>query len=161
MIKTITEMKITLVRIAKKSTYTIGKLYVDGVYCCDTLEDVDRMLDDKMSESEIKRKKVMHQTAIPTGTYKIDMDTFSSRFGNVTFYRNTCGGRLPRLLKVKGFDGILLHCGNTPSDTSGCVLVGYNKVVGKVINSQDAFKTLYNKMWNRKDIYIEIQRKYK
>lgn len=152
-------MRITVVRIAQRKTYTIGKLYVDGVYCCDTLEDCDRGLDTSMSESEIRNKKVMHQTAIPTGLYKVDLDTFSQRFGNVTFYRNTCGGRLPRLLNVKGFEGVLIHCGNTPSDTSGCILVGYNKVVGKVINSQEAFKKLYNRIWNAKNLYIEITRR--
>ena len=150
-------MRITVKRIAKKNTYTIGKLYVDGQYLCDTLEDKDRGLSDSMSESEIKKKKVMHQTAIPTGLYKVNLDTFSQRFGNIKFYRDVCNGRLPRLLKVPCYEGVLIHCGNTPSDTSGCILVGYNKVVGKVINSQDAFKKLYNRIWNAKDLYIEIK----
>ena len=68
-------MRITVKRIAKKNTYTIGKLYVDGQYLCDTLEDKDRGLTDSMSESEIKKKKVMHQTAIPTGIYKVSQLT--------------------------------------------------------------------------------------
>lgn len=153
-------MRITVVRIAKKKTYTIGKLYVDGVYCCDTLEDVDRGLDVSMSESEITKRKVKHQTAIPTGIYKVDLDTFSQRFGNIVFYRNTCGGRLPRLLNVKCFEGVLIHCGNTPSDTSGCILVGENKVVGKVVNSQECFRRLYAKLWNAKNLTIEIRRNY-
>ena len=62
-------MKLELKRIAKRSTYTIGRLYIDGVYFCDTLEDTDRGLTSEMSEAEIKRIKVYGQTAIPTGTY--------------------------------------------------------------------------------------------
>jgi hypothetical protein len=45
---------------------------------------------------------------------------------------------------VKGFDGVLIHCGNTAADTEGCILVGYNKEVGKVLYSRDAFTKLYN-----------------
>lgn len=47
-------MKLTLKRIAKRDTYTIGKLYIDGVYFCDTIEDKDRGLKQSMSLNEIK-----------------------------------------------------------------------------------------------------------
>ena len=73
-------MKLLLKRIAKQKTYTIGKLYIDGVYECDTLEDTDRGLSDDMSIAEIKKKKVYGQTAIPTGTYEINMDVVSPKF---------------------------------------------------------------------------------
>lgn len=66
----------------------------------------------------------MNQTAIPTGNYKIIVNL------SPKFKRN-----LPRLIDVPGFDGILIHRGNTDKDTSGCILIGENKVVGKVINS--------------------------
>jgi hypothetical protein len=73
----------------------------------------------------------MHETAIPAGTYEVILN-MSPRFGKV----------LPRLLNVPGFDGILIHSGNTSKDTSGCILVGQNKEVGKVINSQATMKRL-------------------
>ena len=153
-------MRIKVVRFANRPNYCIGRLYVDGVYICDTLEDTDRFLDDSMSLIEIQRKKIKDKTAIPTGIYKLDMDTFSQRFGGQTYYRNTCGGRLPRLINVKGYQGVLIHCGNTPADTSGCILVGQNKVVGQVIKSQDTFKKLYSLIRGGKNIYIEITRRY-
>ena len=55
-----------------------------------------------------------------------------------------CGGKFPRLKNVKGFDGLLWHRGNTEKDSAGCLILGYNKVKGKVINSQEAFEKVYN-----------------
>ena len=68
-------MELTLKRTFKGPQYTIGKLYVNGVYECDTLEDTDRGLNETQSLLEIQSKKVYGQTAIPYGTYKIDMNT--------------------------------------------------------------------------------------
>lgn len=117
-------MKLEIKRIAKKPTYTIGKLYINGSYFCDTLEDKDRGLTQTTTLSHIKSIKVPGQTAIPTGHYKIIINK-SPKFGRL----------LPRLLDVPGFDGILIHRGNTDKDSAGCILVGENKIVGKVINS--------------------------
>lgn len=137
-------MNITLRRIAKKPTYTIGKLYIDGVYFCDTLEDTDRGLTQSTPLTEIKKKKVPTKTAIPTGTYDLTMNIISPRLSRYQFYRTNCnGGRVPRLLNVPGFDGILIHVGNTAADSAGCVLVGNNSQVGKVLNSKTTFLKLY------------------
>ena len=67
-------MEIVIKRIAKKSTYTIGKLYIDNKYFCDTLEDKDRGLKDTMSVEKILNIKVKHETAIPTGNYNVEVD---------------------------------------------------------------------------------------
>lgn len=149
-------MKLLLKRIAKKSTYTIGKLYVDNVYFCDTLEDTDRGLTSKMSLDQIKNKKVYSKTAIPTGTYNIDMNTVSPTFKNRSWAK-PWGGKLPRLQNVPGYDGVLIHVGNTASDTSGCILVGQNKVVGQVINSTDTFNKLMNIISGKSNITITVQ----
>lgn len=135
-------MKLRLKRVACKTQYTIGNLYVDGSYFCDTLEDKDRGLDDGMTAERIKAVKIAQETAIPTGTYGVTMNVQSPRFKNKTQYA-FCKGYLPRLLNVKGFDGILIHIGNTQKDSAGCILVGENKVVGQVINSTATFKKLY------------------
>ena len=148
-------MELILKRIAKKPGYTIGKLsikervddeYLAGertVYFCDTLEDTDRGLTTEMTPIEISKIKVPKQTAIPTGTYRIDMQTISRNLGTRKFYQDVCGGHVPRLEYVPGFTGVLIHCGNTSKDTEGCILVGENKAVGKVLNSRETFRRLY------------------
>ena len=138
-------MKLELKRIAKKDRYTIGHLSIDGKYFCDTLEDPDRGLTSTMSLTEIKSKKIKGDTAIPTGTYKITLDVVSPKYSNFSKYPYVkfCGGKMPRLLNIPGYEGVLIHAGNTQKDTEGCLLVGENKVVGKVINSQVTWKKLY------------------
>lgn len=140
-------MNILVNRIAKRSSYTIGKLYINGEYFCDTCEDTDRGLTQYMSLSEIKRKKIYSRTAIPTGTYDITMNVVSPRFSTRDFYKKNCnGGKLPRLLNVPGFDGVLIHIGNTAADSNGCLLVGKNSKVGEVLNSTNTFLALYKKL---------------
>ena len=136
-------MEILLIRKYKKPTYTVGNLYINGKWIANTLEDVDRNLNSSMSVEQIKAIKKLNETAIPTGTYEVTLDIFSPKFGNKSFYKKTCNGKLPRLLNVKGFDGVLIHCGNTNLDTSGCVLVGRNLEKGKVLKSQETFEKLY------------------
>lgn len=139
-------MKLILNRIAKRDTYTIGKLYIDDVYFCDTIEDKDRGLTSGMALSEIASKKIKHRTAIPTGSYEISMNVVSPKYSSKKWYVSLCGAKMPRLLNVPGFDGILIHPGNTANDTSGCLIVGRNTVVGKVTNSRATFKELYLKL---------------
>ena len=159
-------MKIELVRIANRPTYCIGKLYIDGVYQNDTLEDTDRGLDDSMTLAEIKRIKVYAQTAIPTGTYKVTMAIQSPKFSKYPFYKKLCDGYLPRLQKVKGYDGVLMHCGAKASNSAGCLLQGLNTIVGCLTNSQVVFTKLMKqhflpaKMFGE-DMEITITRKYK
>lgn len=110
-------MKLRVERLWKKDTYTIGRLYVDGKYFCNTLEDTVRDLS--------KEKKIPGKTAIPYGEYKVVFN-WSPKFG-----RN-----LPRLLNVPAFDGILIHPGNTANDSAGCILVGKNTEVGRLTESR-------------------------
>ena len=105
-------MKLTLKRIFKGEKYTIGDLYIDGTWFCNTLEDAIRDI------------KVYGETAIPAGTYKVTI-TFSPRFRRW----------LPLLHDVPYFEGVRIHRGNTAEDTHGCILVGQNKIKGQVVNS--------------------------
>ncbi len=140
-------MKLTLKRIAKKTTYTIGRLFVDDVRFCDTLEDTDRGLKQTDSPASIAARKVYGETAIPSGTYTVTMNVVSPKYAGVDWYKRNCnGGRMPRLLRVPGYEGVLIHPGNTALDALGCVLVGQNKQVGRLINSRDTFAQLYKKM---------------
>lgn len=144
-------MVLKLYRKYKKQSYTIGNLYINNTFFSNTLEDTDRGLDDSMSSVKIKELKIPSITAIPKGTYKITLDIHSYKFGKQSFYRNLCEGKLPRLLDVKGFEGILIHAGNTNKDTSGCILVGMNTIKGQVTNSREYFKKLYVQLKEAKD----------
>ena len=136
-------MNILLDRKWKLATYTIGRLYVDGKYFSDTLEDTDRGLDSNMSLDVLKRKKLAHITAIPTGRYQVTMNVVSPRMNRSSFYKQFGGGRVPRLLNVPAYEGILIHCGNTAKDTDGCILVGKNTKVGMVLESRQTYANLY------------------
>ena len=127
-------MNIIVERAWKKDTYTIGKLIIEGKRICETIEDKDRGLTDKMSVDEIKKKKVYGETAIPAGTYTISMTVISPKFKSRAWAKKY-GGIVPRILNVKGFDGVLLHPMNTAKDSYGCIGMGRNTAVGKVTNS--------------------------
>jgi hypothetical protein len=135
-------MKLLLKRIALRPDYTIGRLYIDGAYFCDTLEDTDRGLDAATrSDTYIRTHKIYGLTAIPRGTYRIDMNTVSQKF-RTRSWAVPFGGILPRLEAVLGFIAILIHVGNKAEDTDGCILVGLNKVVGGLVQSTQTFYEL-------------------
>lgn len=152
-------MKISLKRIYTNNKYTIGHLYVDGTYICDSIEDADRGLKDSMTLEEIRSKKIKDKTAIPTGNYKVTMNVISPKFSKKKYYKDFCGGRLPRIVGVKGFDGVLIHRGTDENSSSGCLIVGYNKEKGKVLNSKEAFEKLYKMLdsANRNGEKIDIK----
>lgn len=127
-------MKLELKRIYLGTDYTIGKLYIDGVYECDTLEDT------------VREFKIKHETAIWEGTYKVII-TMSQRFQRL----------LPLLVDVPNFTGIRIHPGCTKADTSGCILVGKNKVKGMMINSRATFNRLFAKLLLAENIEITIR----
>ena len=133
-------MEIILTRIAKRKTYTIGRLaikervddeYLAGeaeTYFCDTLEPTWR---DYRSGAH----KIKGCSAIPEGRYAVVI-SWSPKFGKW----------LPILLGVPMFSGIRIHAGNTASDTEGCILVGENRKVGMVLNSNTWLKRLKDRI---------------
>lgn len=156
-------MKIQLIRKHRKTDYTIGQLFINNQYFSDTLEDTDRGLKDSMSLEEIRRIKVFGDTCIPYGQYNITIDTVSPKFGSRPFYKEVCRGKVPRLLNVKGFNGILIHVGDGPNGyklTEGCILIGKNTIKGGLTEGKKYFQLLYSQMLeaSRKgeDIIINI-----
>ena len=139
-------MKLRLDRKWKKDTYTIGRLYVDDVFFCNTCEDKDRGLKQTDSLAFIKARKVFAETAIPTGTYEVLMDVVSPKYKGVAWYNSLNGGKMPRLKDVPGFEGILIHPGSNALDSAGCILVGRNTVKGGLTSSRAMFSSLDTKM---------------
>lgn len=137
-------MKLKLIRTWYADTFTIGKLYIDGVYFADTLEDKNRDVD-KNGIFNNGEKKVYGKTCIPFGTYKVIL-SMSSKFKKI----------LPLLLNVPQFDGIRIHSGNTDEDSSGCILVGINDTKGRISKSTITFNSLMTKLSKADNITIEI-----
>ena len=133
-------MELILTRIARKAEYTIGRLEDEnGKKLCDTLEPIWRNYDG--GELKIPKK-----SAIPEGTYRV-VTTYSLRFRKY----------LPLLVGVPGFEGVRIHAGNTSRDTEGCILVGQNLQVGKVLWSRITLEKLMKLIENEKEIYLTIK----
>ena len=140
-------MELVVDRKWKKQSYTISNLTIDGKWFCNVLEDKDRNLDSSMSVAKIMELKKPSITAIPRGTYEITLDVISPKYSTNSFYKQVCNGKVPRLLNVKGFEGILIHVGDGPRGadlSSGCLLCGYNKVKGQLRDGKEVFKKLYS-----------------
>jgi len=128
-------MLIEVKRFEFKDTHTVGKMYVDGIYECYTLEDAVR-----------NGTKVLGKTAIPIGTYKLIIDA-STRFKQ----------DMPHILDVPDFTGVRIHAGNTSADTDGCILLG-STWAGKdfIGNSKIAYKKFFDKLKQNKTVSITI-----
>jgi len=128
-------MLIEVKRFEFKDTHTVGKMYVDGIYECYTLEDAVR-----------NGTKVLGKTAIPIGTYKLIIDA-STRFKQ----------DMPHILDVPNFTGVRIHAGNTSADTDGCILLG-STWAGKdfIGNSKIAYKKFFDKLKQNKTVSITI-----
>ena len=150
-------MELLLERIARRDTYTIGHLSIDGKRFCDTCEDTDRGLRQDLPLSVNQAKKRRGITAIPVGRYRVTLDVKSPKYSKKKQY-DFCKGFVPRLINVPAFDGILIHIGNTAADSEGCILVGRNTKVGMVLESTKTFKALYEVLRKATDpIYITVK----
>ena len=125
-------MQITVKRLYKTDTSTIGELLIDGVFECFTLEDIERPV------------KIKAETAIPKGTYKVIINQ-SNRFKRL----------MPLLLNVPNFEGVRIHAGNTNHDTEGCILVGQTRNKNYIGQSRKAYEKLFKKMQAAKEISLE------
>ena len=136
-------MELILTRIAKKKDYTIGHLFqkleargeklenslcAEEIYLCDTLEPTWR-------DYVHGGRKIKGHSAIPEGRYAVVI-SYSPKFQQW----------LPILLGVPNFSGIRIHAGNTAKDTEGCILVGENREVGKVLDSRKWLKGIKHKI---------------
>ena len=146
-------MKLELKRRFRGPNYTIGSLFINGVYECDTLEPPYFGTKQTDSEEYIKSTK-KGNTAIPIGQYPINMDIASPKFRDRSWAK-PFGGKLPTIENIPAFDRVLIHVGNYASqygnsDTQACILVGENKVKGRVINSTACFNKLMTNLLKAK-----------
>lgn len=150
-------MKILVKRTDKTDRYTIGDLYIDNEYICNTLEDTDRGLKQTDSIEHIQDVKVFGETAIPTGTYEVDMDTVSPKFKD-RIWAQPYKGKLPRLVNVPGFEGVLIHVLNTVEESLGCLGVGNKEANGTLSSSTSMFHTVMRRLLSKNEpITITIE----
>jgi len=138
-------MKIKVVRETFTDKSTIGSLYLNDVFFCYTLEDKDRGLEQSQSLIIIQAKKLFGITAIPYGNYALIVNK-SPKFGRL----------LPRLQGIKGFDGVLIHRGNSAEHSHGCILVGYKKGTDCIMESTKAEADLITILQRESTHTIEI-----
>ena len=138
----------------------LGRLSLDGHVLCDTLEPQSHFLKSATDPKTIRAIKRLGRSAIPTGVYRLVLG-YSPRFSPRPFYKSCGGGLVPRLLNVSGFEGVLIHCGNTVVDTCGCILVGRRADSSTLIQSQKTYGLLMRQYWlpaSKRDepMFIEI-----
>lgn len=143
-------MKLTLKRKFLGDKYTVGDLFIDGKFFCNTIEDKVRELPvicpyTPKGQSCKCKGKVYAETAIPAGTYKITME-YSPRFKR----------KLPLLHDVPHFIGILIHSGNDETASAGCLIVGKNTIKGKVTESRATSDKLNVILSKEQHIAIEV-----
>lgn len=141
-------MKIKVVREKSNSDTTIGRLFIDDIFECFTLED------------EYRTKKVWGETRIPAGTYQIKFrkeggfhNKYSERFE--TFHVG-----MLHIQDVPGFKFVLIHIGNDDDDTAGCLLVGQRVEGWRIVNSTDAYTQLYKQVAAALLVHEEVEIEY-
>lgn len=143
-------MEIKLIRKYYQAKYTIGRLYVNNRFFSDCLEPPSLHLTERSALGTILIAKYKGYRAIPTGRYRI-LITRSRRFGRW----------LPLLMNVKGFEGIRIHPGNKPEDTRGCILLGFNRRKGYVLDSTRCVLTLVKMMTEAiekgEKVFVEVR----
>lgn len=144
-------MKLTLNRKFLADKYTVGDLFIDGKFFCNTIEDKVRELPvacpyTPKGQSCKCKGKVYAETAIPAGTYNVTME-YSPRFKR----------KLPLLHNVPHFIGILIHSGSDESNSAGCLIVGNNTIKGKVTESRVTSDKLNAILSKETQITIEIK----
>jgi len=141
-------MELLVKRIYLAPDYTIGKLSINGVYFCDTLEDTNRDIN-KDGKFDNNEAKVFSKTCIPFGKYEVTM-TYSNHFKRV----------LPLLINVHSFAGVRIHSGNDVEDTEGCILVGNNTAKGKLTTSRvasDKLNQLITEAIKTEKVFITLE----
>ena len=138
----------------------LGRLSLDGLLLCDTLEPPSHGLTSATDPKTIRDIKRLGRSAIPAGVYRLVLG-YSPRFSPRPFYKSCGGGLVPRLLNVSGFEGVLIHCGNTVVDTCGCILVGRRADSSTLVQSQKTYGLLMRQYWlpaSKRDepMFIEI-----
>lgn len=135
-----------LIRDTYTSKTTIGKLYLNDIFICDTLEDTCRDNNRDGDLNDAGEIKVFGETAIPSGTYPVIIN-MSPRFKKM----------LPRLSGIEGYDGVLIHMGNWAKDTHGCILVGTRGIDElKGGTSMIALAKLMTEMTKYKEFEIQV-----
>ena len=148
-------MKAKIIRVAQGKNSTLSHLYIDGIFQCFLLED------------KIRAVKIMKQTAIPEGIFRLQLNTWGGM--NKTYFPKygPIHKGMIEIADLPTFSAVYIHVGNTILETAGCPLVGlsYIKKDGEyqVLQSADAYRQVYRKLYEVatcKDNQIEISNNF-
>ena len=148
-------MKTKIIWVAEGKNSTLSHLYIDGIFQCFLLED------------KIRAVKIMKQTAIPEGIFRLRLNTWGGM--NKTYFPKygPIHKGMIEIADLPTFSAVYIHVGNTIVETAGCPLVGlsYIKKDGEyqVLQSADAYRQVYRKLYEvatGKDNQIEISNNF-
>ena len=142
---------VRMVRKYNNDRYCISHLYdgKTGAYICDAIEDTVRDVNHN-GVFDGNEQKVYGETAIPCGRYYVNFKKTGLAIG-----AKAKGGRIPYIHDVPHFSHIRIHNGETEKNSEGCIILGYNKAKGKVLDSVKACLDFYQKMRYR-PFWLEI-----
>lgn len=123
-------MHLTLLRYACGDKSTLGALSIDGQFACYTLEN----------PWQDNRRRI---SSIPTGTYKLQLRQEGGWHGRAAARFPAMHKGMIELKDVPGRTFILIHWGNTPRNTDGCILVGKTAATDFVGHSVKAYEAVY------------------
>lgn len=139
-------MELTLIRTNLNDTCTEGELYVNNTFECYSLE---LPVKDGLPGSAIPPGKYLVRL-MPSPKFEMSQDPWVMQYA----------GAIPHLMGIQYRSNILIHWGNSATDTEGCILVGQTEGKDFVGNSRAAFSALWEKLSNVQPgevITIEVQ----
>lgn len=153
------QTQLKLIRHTFDHNRTIGKLYLNNKYFCDTIELCDRKLVYSIDKDDLENQNIVrNNTAIPYGIYKVNINIPQREFINFKYaeWSQHLNYKIPIVEHVPNFGIVRIHPNDTLFDRNGDIRIG-NWKNNKMINGNNVIKALYNNLSkNNNEIYLEI-----
>jgi len=125
-------MEMTLTRTNFDDKSTQGSLSIEGAFQCYTLE--------------LPNVNGEPGSCIPQGRYKVVLAPSPKFMTSSDPWVQEYAGQMPHLEDIPGRSLIMIHWGNDPSNTEGCILVGESQSEDFIGSSRGAFSDLWDEI---------------